>query len=144
MANAALLCYVILQQPVPITADAITAAHTFHVVAVSSSCFTMSDAITNDIAACCIYYYSITHTAIAPQQQLLCNLHDWSLIFTKPESHVNRPAFALVANARTKAAVLVIRGTNSIHDVVTDIKVSVLLNYYLQLYILLLTVMPGS
>eukprot|EP00953_Heterococcus_sp_UTEX-ZZ885_P033358 17351-Heterococcus_DN1.PRE.1 len=54
--------------------------------------------------------------------QLLCNLHDWSLIFTKPESHVNRPAFALVANARTKAAVLVIRGTNSIHDVVTDIK----------------------
>ncbi|KAG5189001.1 hypothetical protein JKP88DRAFT_353216 [Tribonema minus] len=54
--------------------------------------------------------------------QVLCKLRGWSLLFTHPESEVNRPAFALLADSTSKTAVVVVRGTNSLQDIVTDIK----------------------
>lgn len=55
-------------------------------------------------------------------EQVLCNTTGWSLVFHKPDSRFHQPAFSLLANRATMMAALVVRGTGSIHDVITDIQ----------------------
>lgn len=43
-------------------------------------------------------------------------------MFHKPDSRFHQPAFSLLACATTKTAALVVRGTGSIQDVITDIQ----------------------
>lgn len=54
--------------------------------------------------------------------QILCNITEWSLIFHREESALHRPSFALVASRATATAVLTIRGTKNIEDVLTDVQ----------------------
>lgn len=43
-------------------------------------------------------------------------------MFHKPDSRFHQPAFSLLACGTTKTAALVVRGTGSIQDVITDIQ----------------------
>ncbi|CAM9182557.1 unnamed protein product [Chrysoparadoxa australica] len=56
------------------------------------------------------------------EMQVLCDMHGWSLIYVQEESNVNQPSFALLAHPGSRTAAVVIRGTSSIHDVITDIQ----------------------
>ncbi len=55
-------------------------------------------------------------------EQVLCNNTGWSLVFHKPDSRFHQPAFSLLACRATMTAALVVRGTGSIQDVITDIQ----------------------
>lgn len=55
-------------------------------------------------------------------EQVLCNTTGWSLVFHKPDSRFHQPAFSLLACRTTMTAALVVRGTGSIQDVITDIQ----------------------
>ncbi len=54
--------------------------------------------------------------------QVLCNVQGWALVVSRPDSKPERPAYALVADKSEKMAILAVRGTANIQDVVTDIK----------------------
>ncbi|CAM9679024.1 unnamed protein product [Scytosiphon promiscuus] len=66
-------------------------------------------------------HFAYTKTALE-LQQVLCNTTGWSLVFHKPDSRFHQPAFSLLACRTTMTAALVVRGTGSIHDVITDIQ----------------------
>lgn len=55
-------------------------------------------------------------------EQVLCNTMGWSLVFHKPDSRFHQPAFSLLVHRETMTAALVVRGTGSVHDVITDIQ----------------------
>ena len=55
-------------------------------------------------------------------EKVLCNTTGWSLVFHKPDSRFHQPAFSLLACRTTMTAALVVRGTGSIQDVITDIQ----------------------
>lgn len=55
-------------------------------------------------------------------EKVLCNTTGWSLVFHKPDSRFHQPAFSLLACHTTMTAALVVRGTGSIQDVITDIQ----------------------
>ncbi|CAM9340264.1 unnamed protein product [Laminaria digitata] len=65
-------------------------------------------------------HFAYTKTAL--ELQVLCNTTGWSLVFHKTDSRFHQPAFSLLANRATMMAALVVRGTGSIHDVITDIQ----------------------
>ncbi|CAB1111040.1 unnamed protein product [Ectocarpus sp. CCAP 1310/34] len=65
-------------------------------------------------------HFAYTKTAL--ELQVLCNNTGWSLVFHKPDSRFHQPAFSLLACGKTKTASLVVRGTGSIQDVITDIQ----------------------
>ncbi|CBJ27220.1 Zinc finger FYVE domain-containing protein [Ectocarpus siliculosus] len=65
-------------------------------------------------------HFAYTKTAL--ELQVLCNNTGWSLVFHKPDSRFHQPAFSLLACGTTKTAALVVRGTGSIQDVITDIQ----------------------
>ena len=54
--------------------------------------------------------------------QLLAAQQGWRLLFSKETAAPFEPAFALLGHAGRKCAMLVVRGTTSVHDVVTDIR----------------------
>ncbi|CAM9427949.1 unnamed protein product, partial [Hapterophycus canaliculatus] len=66
-------------------------------------------------------HFAYTKTALE-LQQVLCNTTGWSLVFHKPDSRFHQPAFSLLACRTTMTAALVVRGTGSIQDVITDIQ----------------------
>eukprot|EP00903_Cladosiphon_okamuranus_P008039 g7754.t1 len=65
-------------------------------------------------------HFAYTKTAL--ELQVLCNNTGWSLVFHKPDSRFHQPAFSLLACRDTMTAALVVRGTGSIQDVITDIQ----------------------
>eukprot|EP00752_Nemacystus_decipiens_P001837 g1772.t1 len=65
-------------------------------------------------------HFAYTKTAL--ELQVLCNNTGWSLVFHKPDSRFHQPAFSLLACRITMTAALVVRGTGSIQDVITDIQ----------------------
>lgn len=65
-------------------------------------------------------HFAYTKTAL--ELQVLCNTTGWSLVFHKPVSRFHQPAFSLLACRATMTAALVVRGTGSVHDVITDIQ----------------------
>ncbi|CAM9302396.1 unnamed protein product [Pylaiella littoralis] len=65
-------------------------------------------------------HFAYTKTAL--ELQVLCNTTGWSLVFHKPDSRFHQPAFSLLACRTTMTAALVVRGTGSIQDVITDIQ----------------------
>ncbi|CAM9212244.1 unnamed protein product [Discosporangium mesarthrocarpum] len=74
-------------------------------------------------------HFAYDRTAV--ELQVLCNTTGWSLVFHKADSRPNQPAFSLLARRGgnpgdgtgfSGTAVLVVRGTKSIHDVITDIQ----------------------
>lgn len=71
----------------------------------------------------------LAYEADSVECQRLARLQHWDPIYICTESNTEQPAYMLLATSRThcrkeskKEAVLVIRGTKSIHDVVTDIR----------------------
>jgi len=71
----------------------------------------------------------LAYEADSVECQRLAKLQHWDPIYISTESNTEQPAYMLLATSRSythkdskKEAVLVIRGTKSIHDVVTDIR----------------------
>ncbi len=71
----------------------------------------------------------LAYEADSVECQRLARLQHWDPIYICTESNTEQPAYMLLATSHTygpkeskKEAVLVIRGTKSIHDVVTDIR----------------------